>query len=221
MTQNDLNLFENEMLFKESIDSFNYKDTYESSFPSNFVFNQLNLSNSYNSNPDYDKSKCDNLEKKIFIIQKIEKKNRKCTNIIFNPKLSSRRKDNILRKIKVHFFKFVINLCNDFIKHENKNSRMKIRSITTELSTDVTVELNLLLKQCTVKQVFTFPINDKFLKYNKDINKQIISKIMKKLPKFNEILKLKIKDIFDYFCNPNFKPIIESYGKKMQQLYMN
>ena len=77
MIQNDLNLFENEMLFKESIDSFNYKDTYESSFPSNFVFNQLNLSNSYNSNPDYVKSKCDNLEKKIFIIQKIEKKNRK------------------------------------------------------------------------------------------------------------------------------------------------
>ena len=98
---------------------------------------------------------------------------------------------------------------------------MKIRSITTELSSDVTVELNLLLKQCTVKQVFTFPINDKFLKYNKDINKQIISKIMKKLPKFNEILKLKIKDIFDYFSNPNFKSIIESYGKKKQQLYMN
>ena len=44
---------------------------------------------------------------------------------------------------------------------------------------------------------------------------------MKKYPKFNEILKLKIKDIFDYFSNPNFKSIIESYGKKKQQLYMN
>ena len=98
---------------------------------------------------------------------------------------------------------------------------MKIRSITTELSSDVTVELNLLLKQCTVKQVLTFPINDKFLKPTKDINKKIISKIIKKYPSFNNILKLTIKDIFDYFANPNFKSIIESYGKKKQQLYMN
>ncbi len=45
MTHNDLNLFENEMIFKQSIESFNYKDTDESSFPSNFIFNQLNLSN--------------------------------------------------------------------------------------------------------------------------------------------------------------------------------
>lgn len=209
MTHNDLNLFENEMIFKQSIESFNYKDTDESSFPNNFIFNQLNLSNNYNFNPDYDKSKCANFKNKIFFIEKIGKKDR---TLIFKPKLSSRRIDNILRKIKVHFFKFIINLCNDFIKHENKNSRMKIRSITTDLSTDVTVELNLLLKQCTVKQVLTFPVDDKFLKYKKDINKKIISKIMKKYPKFNEILKLKIKDIFDYFSNPNFKSIIESYG---------
>ena len=37
---------------------------------------------------------------------------------------------------------------------------------------------------------------------------------MKKYPKFNDILKLKIKDIFDYFSNPNFKSIKESYGKR-------
>lgn len=214
MNLNNSILFENEILYKQSIESYYNNNTYESSLQSSYIFSKLNIPYNYNSNEDYDEVKCDNLKNKIFLIEKINKKERLDSNIIFESKISNNRIDNILRKIKVHFFKFIINLCNDFIKKENKDSRMKIRSITTDLSTDVTVELNLLLKQCTVKQVLTFPINDKFLKPTKDINKKIISKIIKKYPSFNNILKLTIKDIFDYFANPNFKSIIESYGKK-------
>jgi len=137
MSYNDLNLNSTDYFLNKSITSYGHSDTIDSSIANNFMFNRLNFNEST--------FKFEDSRKKIFSISKIYKRRKFVKNVSVNEKYHSRRKDNILRKIKVHFFKFIINLCNDFIKHENKDARMKIRNITTELSTDVTVELNLLL----------------------------------------------------------------------------
>ena len=73
------------------------------------------------------------LKNKIFLIEKINKNERLDSNIIFESKISNNRIDNILRKIKVYFFKFVINLCNDFIKPEKKIQEWKLEVLLLSL----------------------------------------------------------------------------------------
>ena len=54
MNLNNSILFENEILYKQSIESYYNNNTYESSLQSSYIFNKLNIPYNYNSNEDYD-----------------------------------------------------------------------------------------------------------------------------------------------------------------------
>ena len=142
---------------------------------------------------------------KIFTIHKVKRNEKYSINSLKKKQSCSKRTDNILRKLKVHFFKFVINLCNDYIKFIYKDSRLKFKNITSELISDVTVQLNLLLKDSSLKTVLYFPINDKFSKYEKDRNIKTIKSLLKKYPKFNIFLQYKIYELFDFFVEESKK----------------
>ncbi len=93
-------------------------------FTDNIYYNELNL----------------NKVIKIFLI-KIVSRNENNWNFDFcKLKKSHFRIDNFIRKIILLFFKFIVNLFNDFIKHENWDLRMRIRNITSNLITDISVK---------------------------------------------------------------------------------
>ena len=157
---------------------------------------------------------------KIFTIHKVKKKENYSINCLKKKQSCSKRTDNILRKLKVHFFKFVINSCNDYIKFIYKDSRLKFKNITSELISDVTIELNSMLKDCTLKNVLYFPINKKFIKSKKDINISTISTLIRRYPQFKNFFIFKICEIFELFTEESKKDTLKQFGiKKAIPLY--
>ena len=157
---------------------------------------------------------------KIFTIHKVKKKENYSINCLKKKQSCSKRTDNILRKLKVHFFKFVINSCNDYIKFIYKDSRLKFKNITSELISDVTIELNSMLKDCTLKNVLYFPINKKFIKSKKDINISTISTLIRRYPQFKKFFNYKICELFELFTEESKKDTLKQFGiKKAIPLY--
>ena len=136
---------------------------------------------------------------------------------------SKKSRDNIIRKIKVHSFKFAKNLINNCIKHEFGKKRIKIRSIKGELISDITINFNIEFFNSTLERIFSNPLNQKYK--NKDLNQNIIEirkiRQSKEAKLTNELLDTTFNDIYDMFINyekkENENKFIK-YGKKCNTL---
>lgn len=190
-----------------------YEDLSESLLNSDILFNTLSFPEFENSNENQNSISSEDSSNQIFIIHKVKRKEK-------NGKSRSKRNDNILRRLKVHFFKFLITLCNDYIKFIYKDSRLKFKNITSELISDVTIELNSMLKDCTLKNVLYFPINKKFIKSKKDINISTISTLIRRYPQFKKFFNYKICELFELFTEESKKDTLKQFGiKKAIPLY--
>ena len=204
MSFNNLNSLNEDLTYQTQTQNI-FDDTNDSFANDDILLNPFNFSGLIKVNENFNVINMKDSSHKIFTIHKVKRNEKYSINSLKKKQSCSKRTDNILRKLKVHFFKFVINLCNDYIKFIYKDSRLKFKNITSELISDVTVQLNLLLKDSSLKTVLYFPINDKFSKYEKDRNIKTIKSLLKKYPKFNIFLQYKIYELFDFFVEESKK----------------
>ena len=220
MSFNNLNSLNEDLTYQTQTQNI-FDDTNDSFANDDILLNPFNFSGLIKVNENFNVINMKDSSHKIFTIHKVKRNEKYSINSLKKKQSCSKRTDNILRKLKVYFFKFVINLCNDYIKFIYKDSRLKFKNITSELISDVTVQLNLLLKDSSLKTVLYFPINDKFSKYEKDRNIKTIKSLLKKYPKFNIFLQYKIYELFDFFVEESKKDKLKKeFGiKKAIPLY--
>ena len=145
--------------------------------------------------------------KRIFIIIKLKREKQK-HNYPDDPKKrlhTFKSQDNMIKIIKIHFFNFLLNLSNDFIFYETKNSRKKLINILNDFKTDVTIKLNLILLDFTIKELFSLPISKKYVNYNKDHNIKLIEELSKFNFEFRKFFNHKISYMILLYCEKKKK----------------
>jgi len=131
-------------------------------------------------------------------------------------------KDNLLRKIKIHPIKFGIDLINDCIKNEFKKQSYIIRNISTQVTSDITINFNNQFFGFSLKKILIlFPINNKYKKISPDKNIKVIKKLMSKKhinPITNELLDMKFSEIYNLFIEGN-KEYLKKFGIKRAKTF--
>ena len=116
---------------------------------------------------------------------------------------SKSSKDNLLRKIKIHAIKFVIDLINDSIKNEFKKQYHTIRNISNQVTSDVTINFGDQFFDSSLKKILlTYPINKKYKKLNPDKNIRVVRKLIEKRnfnPITNDLFDMNFSDIINLF----------------------
>ena len=120
---------------------------------------------------------------------------RKPKNNLLKGKHTKYSNDNILRKIKVKFFKKLVKFINRTIsKSEFKAKINLIKPLTGSICQNNTIKFNQKLLKLKLKDIFSsYRINKKFKNVGKDYNKDIINKI------YEENIK-ELIDIFEMTC---------------------
>ena len=107
--------------------------------------------------------------------------------------------DNLLRKINVHFLTFVVNFFNDILKTENIPFFLK--QIDTNIKITVNFESFSKLKNSTIGDILKKDISDKYKKYEKSENKEIVEKIENEYQWLSELFNMKYLDLFKHYFN--------------------
>lgn len=134
---------------------------------------------------------------KEFGIFKVEQTNikkisgRKPKNFLLKGKHTKYSNDNILRKIKVKFFKKLIKYINNVKENsEFKDKINEIKPLNSDICQNNTIKFNQNLLKLKLKDVFSsHAINGKFKFVEKDYNREII----------NKIYELNIKELINIF----------------------
>jgi hypothetical protein len=140
--------------------------------------------------------------------------------------------DNIRRKIKSLYHKYIINLLNNLIKQKLKRIKKKFVKMNIIITKDVSIEYNRNLLNKSIKDI----IVDVSKKYsNKDINKNVIKFIeaQKNNEEIIKILNMTYEDLFtDYYLKSNKNDIsnnsfeahkeilLKKYGEKYLSLFI-
>ena len=72
--------------------------------------------------------------------------------------------DNMIRKVKIYFIKFLVNLTNNLIKKLIKNENYFLKHITSDIAADVIIDLNYYLKEFTVQEILSLPLKEQYSK---------------------------------------------------------
>jgi len=207
-----------------SYNSFN-RDTCDFSFPSELEYNisTLTLNNLNISVYDDSKSISDNSKPPIFEIIK-EKNQKKKSKIIYffqekqllNGKHTKYCKDNIFRRIKVHFFKFIIEFTNDYIKKVFKKRIIKFKKAgCNQFISDVTIKFNHILKKLTLSNILCLYDNVNQSE-KKNSNKNKIEFLIKECKDFETFFSLTYEELYSFFiCDKRKKiELQKKYGLK-------
>ena len=140
--------------------------------------------------------------------------------------------DNIRRKIKSLYHKYIINLLNNLIKQKLKRIKKKFVKMNIIITKDVSIEYNRNLLNKSIKDI----IVDVSKKYsNKDINKNVIKFIeaQKNNEEIIKILNMTYEDLFtNYYLKSNKNDIsnnsfeahkeilLKKYGEKYLSLFI-
>ena len=214
---NKKNIEKNKIFLIEKI-NINYKnenlDTNDQLFLKSAKINENELektSNSSNGNLNED-----NLDDINMIIKENPNKNEK------NIKIKGRRKkgensirkktknskDNIFRKIKVHFFRFLTKFLNNAIISYFGVPLYIFRKLNNNIIVDTSVEFNKkIFINSTIKKIYSQEISGKYNNCDKNSNKKLIEKL-EKIDEFQKIFNLTIKQMYNYYINPKCEIII-------------
>ena len=110
-------------------------------------------------------------------------------------------KDNMSKTIKIKFFRFLYNLCNDYIKFITKDPKKKLVNILHAVKTNVTIKVNLIIKDFTLKEIYSLPIGKKFQNYEKNHNEKLIKELSDDKVEFKNFFNTKLSDMFPYFVD--------------------
>ena len=109
--------------------------------------------------------------------------------------------DNMIKTLKIKFFKFLFNLCNDYIYSITKDPKKKILNIFHAVKTDITIKVNLIIKDFTLKEIYSLPIGSKYQKYKKDHNHKLIKELSENQLEFKNFFNTKLSEMFPYFVD--------------------
>jgi len=121
----------------------------------------------------------------------------KTTHTKFSP-------DNMLRKIQIHFFNFIISFLNEIL--ENLNYEQRFLKLNYNFKKTVNKGSFKRFKKYTLKDIIINQISDKYTKYYNNTNRMIYEEI-----KENEILK----NVLSINCLMLFKTIYYKSNKKI------
>ena len=140
-----------------------------------------------------------------------KKRGRKTKNNISYKEHGRLAADNIIKKIKTEFFKYMILFINNIINRINLIYNHKIYKIDYELINRLNREIDLKYLNTTLKDLLSLNVSPKFKKIESESNKNYIEKIL------NE---KSIDETIKFILNMTFRDFIDifSYKKKVKEL---
>jgi len=109
--------------------------------------------------------------------------------------------DNILRKIQVHFLTFMINFCNDALKHELPLFPYFFKQINTDKKECVNHYYVSKLKKESIEYFLKINIAQKYKRYRIDDNEIILNKTKGNSKWLDKIYKMNYLELFKLYYN--------------------
>lgn len=161
---------------------------YDSSFLSDFNLMDISGTNEKENNNKKDLFKTEQLKRKRG--RKINKESKKATH-------SALFKDNIKRKIQVHFLTFLVSLINDIISTFPFKG-ISLKDLAYNMKAKISEMYFEKLKKSSIKELIeNINISSKFKNYEENMNKEVIKKLIEY--DFDYFSKLFEKDYLFFF----------------------
>ena len=109
--------------------------------------------------------------------------------------------ENICKKIKTHFLKYLIYLVNNLIFDYFKEKKFVFRKLNNSLSKS-SIQYNKELFEKPIREILSQEISSKFKTINKNINQQIIKKL-ENIDSFKKFFYFELKYIYSLYINNN------------------
>ena len=109
--------------------------------------------------------------------------------------------ENICKKIKTHFLKYLIYLVNNLIFDYFKEKKFVFRKLNNSLSKS-SIQYNKELFEKPIREILSQEISSKFKTINKNINQQIIKKL-ENIDSFKKFFSFELKYIYSLYINNN------------------
>ena len=212
---NQINIFNKELSIKQT-ENFEIKNNNGKNIEEiNIRINDTNDTNikieENNLKPTDLTVEINNAKKPKFLVNKNglnnkKKKGRKPKHLIminsYHTKFSH---DNILRKIKVKFFRKITNYINSIIISKYRNIINVLKPLKGKISQNNSINFNKKLLKSKLKDIFlTYEINGKFKSFEKNYNKDIINKIYNEnIKELIDILEMTFLEVFSIFRDLN------------------
>jgi adenylate kinase family enzyme len=124
--------------------------------------------------------------------------------------------ENIYKKIKSHFLKFLISLLNFLIFDSFGYQKFIFRKLNNSLSKN-NIQFNKILFEKTLREILIENISSKFKHIREDENKNVLIEL-EEYPKFKDIFSFKIKYFYCFYItkkypkykNINFQNLLEN-----------
>ena len=138
-------------------------------------------------------------------VQKITKRGRRNSGFIsfIKPKHSRKTKDNLVRKIKRHFIKSLINYINYLYKNHSGKSKEFLKKIKPKFVDAPNNQESLNFFYMTLRQIFSEDLSKKYVRFSPDYNrKQIEILYDKNEPKeVIDIMNKTLKEMYEIYIS--------------------
>ena len=158
-----------------------------------------------------------NASMKIFPNKKIEIFNLKNKKIGRHKKFSQEFRlktknnpDNIFRKIKVHFFNFILKFLNLSIKSYFGFQKYKFLKLNQNVIKDSSIRFNKKIFSSNLFELNLFNISNKYANKNMFSNKILMDKLIEIDSSFLTIFEIKLTILYSYYIDENCKNIIKN-----------
>lgn len=119
------------------------------------------------------------------------------------------REDNLLRKIQLHFFNYIIMFINSFL--ENQNYEQKFLKLTHDYKKNVNKSFIDSLKKSSLKDIIINNISEKYKNYDSNQN-EILYEQIKDNPIIKKILYINYVHIFRIYFDSNRLIDLNQFG---------
>jgi hypothetical protein len=118
--------------------------------------------------------------------------------------------DNIFRKIKVHFFNFILKFLNLSIKSYFGFQKYKFLKLNQNVIKDSSIRFNKKIFSSNLFELNLFNISNKYANKNMFSNKILMDKLIEIDSSFLTIFEIKLTILYSYYIDENCKNIIKN-----------
>ena len=128
--------------------------------------------------------------------------------------------DNVRRRIKVFFNKYIITLLNTLIKRKFKNCNLKFVKMDVRISKDIGIEYNRELLNTRIKDIIV-NVSNKYQNKENNRNCLIFLESQNDKDEINQILNMTYKDLYiNYYLNSTKNNSIENSLEKDKEILL-